>query len=724
MASEQARELRQQGIAAAKAGEKEQARQLLQQALRLEPRNEAAWVWLMSVARDQRERLICLHRLLEVNPQSTVGLQSLQALGLTREQLAQQATGKAPQIQAMPPRQITEPPAPPPGVPIPTPQQVVEAQGQVDAIIREYLAPLSGYKNVTWVHKTKKRAGERDATLLNVYLASGAAVVILLVLVGGFLIVWNNPELRGVVFAPTQTPSFTPAPPTLTPTPTLGVTPTSSPTPEQTYTPSPTVPPELPDGASTQFPQPTPLYPLPERPVRDAVAIWNNGDLEAALPLLEVEVTQVSISFDPNPYYYRALALAESGETDTALQLLSDGESRLQNAPNPRFQALLDTGIAQINLKLAETALQSGDSDEARLYLNNVQDRAEAAIEGDPRLVQAHLALARFYSLQDDDERAVSVLNEGLVIPELAGDVNLLVARGEAFFRLEEYDQAIYQAFLALYVEPANEQAHLLRVRAALAENQPGLAVNYVEAYLLGYPGSITGFTLRGDAFLMEGKTDLALENYNRALAGGTDVPAAVNALVARGRIYMQVRRFADARDDFAQAFLLSDDLNVQALRMQAAYEAGNYATAERDAEKLLGQGVLPDAEIQLLQARLLVDRAAAGNREAYQEALDLLDASVRRVSDELQPVANEYRARTYYNLESYDEALRAVDTALAAAETGGRHYLRGLILEAQDETEAAIREYEWVALWGQVYPYAFLPDTVTRLENLLEAES
>ncbi len=724
MASEQARELRQRGIAAAKAGQKEQARQLLQQALRLEPRNEAAWVWLMSVARDQRERLICLHRLLEVNPQSTVGLQSLQALGLTREQLAQQATGKAPQIQAMPSRPITEPSSPPPGIPIPTPQQVVEAQSQVDVIIREYLAPLSGYKNVTWVHKTKKRAGERDATLLNIYLAGGAAVAILLVLIGGFLIVWNNPELRGIVFAPTQTPSFTPAPPTLTPTPTLGVTPTSSPTPEQTYTPSPTVPPELPDGAATQFPQPTPLYPLPERPVRDAVAIWKNGDLEAALPLLEVEVTQVSISFDPNPYYYRALALAESGETDTALQLLSDGESRLQNAPNSRFQALLDTGIAQVNLKLAETALQSGDRDEARLYLNNVQDRAEAAIEGDPRLVQAHLALARFFSLQDDDERAVSVLNEGLVVPELAGDVNLLVARGEAYFRLEEYDQAIYQAFLALYVEPANEQAHLLRVRAALAENQPGLAVNYVEAYLLDYPGSITGFTLRGDAFLMEGKTDLALENYNRALAGGTDAPAAVNALVARGRIYMQVRRFANARDDFAQAFLLSDDLNIQALRMQAAYEAGNYATAERDAEKLLGQGVLPDAEIQLLQARLLVDRAAAGNSEAYQEALDLLDASAGRVSDSLQPVVNEYRARAYYNLESYDEALRSVDTALTASETGGRHYLRGLILEAQGETEAAIREYEWVALWGQVYPYAFLPDTVTRLENLLEAES
>jgi Tfp pilus assembly protein PilF len=52
VASDQARELRARGIAAAKAGSKEEARQLLQQSVRIEPRNEAAWLWLASVARD------------------------------------------------------------------------------------------------------------------------------------------------------------------------------------------------------------------------------------------------------------------------------------------------------------------------------------------------------------------------------------------------------------------------------------------------------------------------------------------------------------------------------------------------------------------------------------------------------------------------------------------------------------------------------------------------
>ncbi|MBZ0275953.1 MAG: tetratricopeptide repeat protein, partial [Anaerolineae bacterium] len=688
-------------------------------------------VWLMSVARDQRERLICLHRLLEVNPQNEMGLQSLQSLGLTREQLAQQATGKpaAPdkpasgQIKPMPAPQPAPaaPPPPPPGVPVPDPQRLADAQTQVDAIVREYLAPISGYKGVSWVHKTRKRAGERDATLLNIYIAGGIAVAVVALFVVGFVVVMNNPELRGVIFAPTFTYTYTLAPPTMTPTSTPGITPTPSPLPLLTYTPSPTVPSGLPNGALTAQPQATPLYPPAERAVQQAISIWQSGGLETALPLLEVEVTQVSISFNPNPYYYRALALAESGNSDAALQLLSEGESRLQNAPNAKFKALLDTGVAQINLQLAEAALKSKNNAEARLYLNNVRDRAQAAVEGDPRLAQAHLALARFYQLSDDDERAISVLDEGLAVPELASDVNLLVERGAAYFRLREYDQAIYQAFLALYVEPTNEAAHLLRVRAALAENQPGLAVNYVEGYLLSYPGSVTGFTLRGDAFLMEGKTDLALANYNQALAGGTDSPAAVDALTARGRIYLQTGRFADARDDLTTVFNRTDDLQIQALRMEAAYRAGSYATAERDADALLGEGVLPDSEIQLLKARIIIDRATGSDTAAAQEALDLLNAGGTRLASDLQPVANEYRAKALYILENYADALKAVDAALGAGETGGRHYLRGLILEGLTQPDNAIREYEWVALWGQVYPYPFLPDAQNRLDALLQ---
>ena len=92
MASDQAKELRKQGIAAAKAGQVDQARQLLQQSLRIEPQNEASWLWLVSLAKDQREKMFYLNRLLEINPNNEMGLQALKALGMTKDQLVSQVT--------------------------------------------------------------------------------------------------------------------------------------------------------------------------------------------------------------------------------------------------------------------------------------------------------------------------------------------------------------------------------------------------------------------------------------------------------------------------------------------------------------------------------------------------------------------------------------------------------------------------------------------------------
>jgi hypothetical protein len=37
------------------------------------------------------------------------------------------------------------------------------------------------------------------------------------------------------------------------------------------------------------------------------------------------------------------------------------------------------------------------------------------------------------------------------------------------------------------------------------------------------------------------------------------------------------------------------------------------------------------------------------------------------------------------------------------------------------DEPEEALREYEWVLTWGEVYPYPFLPDAQARVEALSE---
>jgi twitching motility two-component system response regulator PilG len=61
-------ELLQEGIAAAKAGEKERARPLLRAAAALDEGNELTWLWLAGAAETPAEALSCLERVLALNP--------------------------------------------------------------------------------------------------------------------------------------------------------------------------------------------------------------------------------------------------------------------------------------------------------------------------------------------------------------------------------------------------------------------------------------------------------------------------------------------------------------------------------------------------------------------------------------------------------------------------------------------------------------------------------
>jgi hypothetical protein len=72
--------LLQQGIAAAKAGDKVRARQLLESVLITDDRNELAWIWLASVVGTVRERRICLEKVLQINPRNERARQALNQL--------------------------------------------------------------------------------------------------------------------------------------------------------------------------------------------------------------------------------------------------------------------------------------------------------------------------------------------------------------------------------------------------------------------------------------------------------------------------------------------------------------------------------------------------------------------------------------------------------------------------------------------------------------------
>lgn len=734
MSSELARDLRQQGIAAAKAGRKDEARQLLQQSLRLDPASEPAWLWLASVARDQRERLFCLQRLLEINPNNDTALKALAQAQQSNEPTSAPAESSVIRRlgDAAPP---TPPPAPaarkvdimsqPPGIPLPSPEGVSEAQKQVEAIVREFSQPVPN--TTKWVHKTRRRAGEGDVVVLRLYVAGAVAGLLILLLIVSTVVVLTNDDLRSLVIAPTATATRTP---TVTPTWTPGLTPTPSPTPRINPSSTPTVPPDLPAANPFSLPQPTTIYPpVLEVALRDSVSLIDRRLYSEALPTLEAERDLTINRFNPNPYYYEAIALIGEGELEEALAILEEAEERLAEAPNElQYPALVNSGYAQVFWALAQQAFSRSNNALGNDYVTQVEERATAAIERDPRLVEPYLILSQLYRSRNDFQEAIAVLDQGLTVNDLSANVRLILEKGSVYMLQRDYDRAEYQAYLTLYIDPTVEAAYELQIEAALRQNRPGQAVLYAQNYLFYYPGSTRAFRLLGDARVAEGNYDLALAAYNQGLSGD-DNPFTAETLVARANLYNVQRRFSGALDDLTRAFNLTDDPQIQALRMTAAYHAGRYNDALEDADDLLGRGVVPDAQINLVRARALIDRASAGdddNNTPYTLALNLLVPLLS--SSELDradlPLVNEYAARANLVLGNLENARASIDLALNAQATLSRHYWRGRILEALDEEEGAIREYEWVLAWGQVVNLnaVYRSDAEDRLSELRPA--
>ncbi len=691
MSEEQAIQFLQQGIAAAKAKQNEQARQLLQNAIRLNPANETAWLWLSSVAKDNKERVFCLRQLLQINPNNEMALKGLKAMGIAGDEPTRTA-----EVQS--------------GVPRPQPEKVLAAQQALESIIERVTQQPDPFENIEWVHKRRNRAGERTATMFNIGIRLAPLVIILCLLGTGYLVANHfRDELTGVVFAPTWTPSYTP---TVTPTPTPGFTPTPSPTPRVPYTATPEIDPDLPQGDLFVESTVTPVYPsINSRPLREALVAMDRGEYAEVLPTLVRERELTSSLFDSSPYYYEAIALIETGDTDRAERTLEEGITRLEELreiDRQQQEPLLHAGLAAVF--------------EANGDLEASNEQANMALEGDPRLPQPYIILARNALETDDYEEAASIISQGLDVNK--ADANLWILRGELNLRRRQPAEAQQDARVALYIDPTAEDAYLLQASADSALGDYGLAVLHLQDYLFIYPGSIEGWTLLGDARVNEGNGDLAIAAYSRAVNTSTTLSAQVPALVARAALYTQRNQFDLAIQDYDRILRLDrDDVAARESRAIAAYRAGHFGESIEDIDTLLEETPTRN-DLRLLKARALVDGANPRNEDAYtdalRDALNILAGSFPTLlEDDLQAAAYEYRARILFTQSQYRDALNDIERALARQESGSRHYWRGRILEEQSNLDDAIQEYEWVRLWGNVYDFPFLPDTLSRLEAI-----
>ena len=73
------------GIAAARVGDREEARRYLRQVTELDENNEEAWLWLSGVVDDLEEKRACFERVLAINPDNEEARMGLELLERKRE---------------------------------------------------------------------------------------------------------------------------------------------------------------------------------------------------------------------------------------------------------------------------------------------------------------------------------------------------------------------------------------------------------------------------------------------------------------------------------------------------------------------------------------------------------------------------------------------------------------------------------------------------------------
>jgi tetratricopeptide (TPR) repeat protein len=663
---------------AARAGQIDLARQLLAQVLQADPHNETAWLWMSGVLESLDERIYCLRRVLEINPNHEMARKGLRALGVSDE--------PAPAAQAAQ-RQA------PGGVPILEDELLARALWKADPIVNQALyAADSGALEVEWVRglRAPRRAlpSVSPATLTLLIGVMGAAALIFFGVAVYRLIRASH---TAAVVIPTPTITFTPSivptsRPTRTPTATLGPG-------EPTLTPSPTYPVMAPRGVLSMGLTPTQPYigtPHPaNRAIDDAIDLFREGDYEGAIAA--IRAARESGPDAADSYYYEGMALLELKEPGEAQDVFEAGLA-------------VDPTFAPLHVGLSRAYLSQG-------AINRARSAAERARELDPELIEAYLALAEVARSDGDIDAALAAIDEALVVAPY--NVEVLVAQGQTLLAGGQPDRAAAVGNLAVYIDPTAESANALLAEARMALGQYTQAAVLLEGYLMQInPSSAEAWTMLGRAYLGEGNPPGARDAYNWALALVPDNPSALTAL---GELSLASGDAAGAYDYFDRALAIREDPDARYGRATSALALGDTQQALADIAPLYTQQP-EDPQVALLYARVLLET------EDYEEAAAVADSALALpLSAEEQGEAHEVRGRARYYMGDEANALTDLVAAMAIAETGTRHYYRALIREASGDVRGALLELDWVLFWSEIYDYPFTSDAAERRADLAD---
>lgn len=465
-------------------------------------------------------------------------------------------------------------------------------------------------------------------------------------------------------------------------------------------------------------------------------ALFESGDVDGAVVELTKALDDGASKDQVLPLLSRALLVAGNYRKLTS----SYGEAKLED-PKARadFQSVLALGWAMLGgRQKAEAAVQ-------------------AALQADPRHVEARLTRARMWVAQGKVDEATRLVDEVLV--QAPKDADALLLKGELLFSLvrdraaaEKYFvqaaeskpkfMAAHAAVVALRlrsgnvegaraqvqrmreVAPAHAHTVLADAQLSFIDGKDAEARTLVQSLLRSYPDHEDALALSGAIEARLGSLAQASANLGKALALNPELDT---ARVKLAEVEVRLGQHARALKTL-EPLIKGDSPRVEALAAagNASLRLGNSAAAEEFFRRAAG---LDPANVRLKTAAVMARMSIGDPLQALVELESLASSSKDTVPDEALVAARLRRGEV-------DSALRAIDAmASKAPKAAAPHELRGRVLLARRDLPAARKAFAQAleldpSLYDAVASLAFIDvlegrpaDAMGRLQRVVDTD-
>jgi tetratricopeptide (TPR) repeat protein len=316
-------------------------------------------------------------------------------------------------------------------------------------------------------------------------------------------------------------------------------------------------------------------------------------------------------------------------------------------------------------------------------------------------------------------DEAMSQVNKALRLdPE---NVQALTIRGMVFVSRYNWEAAGADFELATKIDPSQRMALEGLGQVRLVQGRYDDAVDAANKALAIYPNDLYGLTNRANAYLYQGKTDLARKDAEAA----RDLdPDASNVILVLVEVDVRDGKVEEARDLLRHGLVNEPDNIGLHRRLAELYENCSGLDADKcAASKVQAVGEWDKVIAARPSAYAYAMRAQDRPKSDRQQKLDDIDAAIKLEPKNEIPLL--VRAALWLSEKNYDKAMEDADAATALSPKDEQTLsIRAKVYLAQGKTDKALAEYDAIKAANPRSPSVFNSSCWTRATHNIQLDT